>query len=495
MFQFIQKIREKIMARKKCKIVGTYKDTEVIATTFRSVQENMKPPQQLTAKMVDNVFVMDLKTAGSGFDAHPIYENIPTLNNKDPFYKMIVQKSHVINIMGVNNLRQLHTAVHVTHCTLLGSKLKCYAGNQKKNISNILHWCPPCRKQNPLRYPVSYGLQLPLYEGIEPMAEYSIDDLGEIEVVPHTSMRGNQSRSVVPLIGVDLITGFMMVELMDNKSTEQVIAALIRIFSHYGIPKRLLTDAGTSLLKENLNPVNIKGNELFTNMEIHNVGTDCQHQNYVEGRVKPFKRQVRATFGARKEQKLPVLYKVDLETILQQIVAYMNKIPLVDAQEVSLTLSPSNLMGISRPIPVMERAKSHIKTLEKSMERQMEYIELLNGIKSEIRNTNLTPMMKRTLQDADGQITRPPMVGDICLHMVHNKPSITRMVIINKCLSKTNYLCGTKDKPREIHVKNLYPLLLVNNSIQNLVPNIEPDQAVLDSDEERIQTLSCSEEF
>ena len=287
----------------------------------------------------------------------------------------------------------------------------------------------------------------------------------------------------------------MMVELMDNKSTEQIIAALIRIFSHYGIPKRLLTDAGTSLLKENLNPVNIKGNELFANMEIHNVGTDCQHQNYVEGRVKPFKQRVKATFGARKEQKLPVLYKVDLETILQQIVAYMNKIPLVDAQEVSLTLSPSNLMGISRPIPVMERAKSHIKTLEKSMERQMEYIELLNGIKSEIRNTNLTPMMKKTLQDSDGHITRPPKVGDICLHMVHNKPSITSMVIINKCLSKTNYLCGTKDKPREIHVRNLYPLLLVNNSIQNLVPNIEPDQAVLDSDEERIQTLSCSEEI
>ena len=153
-------------------------------------------------------------------------------------------------------------------------------------------------------------------------------------------------------------------------------------------------------------------------------------------------------------------------------------------------------MGISRPIPVLEISRSHIKTVERSMKRLMDYNTVLNSIKSEIRNTNLTPMMKRKIKDSDNQITRPPAIGDVCLHMVQNKPSITSMVIIDKCLSKTNYLCGTKNGPREIHIKDLYPLLLVRDQVQNLISNIEPDQSVLDScKEEMIQVATCSEEI
>lgn len=131
--------------------------------------------------------------------------------------------------------------------TLVRLRRNFYWKNMQETVSAIINSCEACRKMKYDRKPLKPVLQLSQTQDA-PFQELFID-LFTIEGITYLTL-------------IDSFSKLAQCMEISNKSTPEVVRALMRYFSFYGIPKKISSDAGTEfnneLLKEFLSLHNIE---------------------------------------------------------------------------------------------------------------------------------------------------------------------------------------------------------------------------------------------
>ena len=117
-----------------------------------------------------------------------------------------------------------------------------------------------------------------------PFHTISIDLLSEIQVRHHSKSRGKPSHTVSVLIALDLGTGAICLTVASDSKTPAVVKALKSLGLRFRFPKRIISDAGSSLANLGQHP------ELIAELTSHDVefvpvGASEQFANPVERQV------------------------------------------------------------------------------------------------------------------------------------------------------------------------------------------------------------------
>ena len=186
--------------------------------------------------------------------------------------------------------------IGIFHLPLTSTLQNCRSGDfahiathQRKTISSLIQKCAFC---------ILHGSSERLYSHIPgdprivdflhsedlPFHTISIDLLSEIQVRHHSKSRGKPSHTVSVLIALDLGTGAICLTVASDSKSPAVVKALKSLGLRFRFPKRIITDAGSSLANLTSHPELIE--ELTRNdVEFIPVGASEQFANPVERQV------------------------------------------------------------------------------------------------------------------------------------------------------------------------------------------------------------------
>lgn len=178
-----------------------------------------------------------------------IFSDVITSLYKKGTQNFVECTERVVNVTEESDQRDLVTKYHQGKTchrgireTLTKLRRHYWWSNMKETISAIINACEQCRKMKYDRKPIKPHIQLTQTRD-SPLQEVFIDLL---------YIERNQYLTVV-----DSFSKLGQAIHIPNKSTPEVVRALIKYFSMYGVPKRISSDSGTEfnneLIKEMLN--------------------------------------------------------------------------------------------------------------------------------------------------------------------------------------------------------------------------------------------------
>ena len=323
------------------------------------------------------------------------------------------------------------------------------ASHQRKTISTFINRCAFCiLKSNSERlYSHTPGdprmLDFLNSEDL-PFHTVSIDLLSEVWVRHHSKSRGKPSHTVTILIALDLGTGAICLTVASDSKTPAVVKALKSLGLRYRFPKRIISDAGSSLCNLASHPELIA--ELtHQNVEFIPVGQGEQFSNSVERQIG----QCKKILTSLKEDPLKSIYAQPntLEELMGKLLsveAAMNARPILISNKDSsvqiispkMILSPyltptqlqSWVLDTLQPLTALSTlanlvTKNHQAVLSALQVAILDYLQC-QGIKYQIREGDKS---KPDLHDLH------PQVNDVVLYKTSDG---RKFGIISKILDK-----------------------------------------------------------
>ena len=260
-----------------------------------------------------------------------------------------------------------------------------------------------------------------------PFHTISIDLLSEIQVRHHSKSRGKPSHTVSVLIALDLGTGAICLTVASDSKTPAVVKALKSLGLRFRFPKRIISDAGSSLANLGSHP------ELIAELTHHDVefvpvGAGEQFSNPVERQVG----QCKKILSSLKEDPMKSIYQQPntLEELMGKLLSVesiMNARPILISHKDSgvqvmcpkMILSPyltstqlqSWVLDILEPLTALNTLaslvqKNHQAVLSALQVHLLDYLQT-QGIKYQIRQGDNSKPDMRGLH---------PEVGDIVLY-------------------------------------------------------------------------------
>ena len=126
---------------------------------------------------------------------------------------------------------------------------------------------------------------------------------------------------------------------MDGEKTKNVILGLQEIEARFNSIEEITCDTGLNLLNvvsdDLTNLINVVSDDqtpverkLFKKLKnVNHILPNSQRRNYVECRIRTFKKYLRAAFDKPKQSPLPVLTLHEVNTTFAIIIRNINKIP------------------------------------------------------------------------------------------------------------------------------------------------------------------------
>ena len=162
----------------------------------------------------------------------------------------------------------------------------CITTHQRKILSSLINKCTFCilhgqserlyshRPGDPRILDFLHATDLPFHT-------VSVDWLSEISVKHHSKARGKPSHTVSVLVALDLATGGVCLTVASDSKSSSVIKALKQLGLRYRFPRRIITDAGSSLSNLAAHPDLIEQLTL-NSVELVSVGGGEQFSNFAE---------------------------------------------------------------------------------------------------------------------------------------------------------------------------------------------------------------------
>ena len=191
--------------------------------------------------------------------------------------------------------------VGIYHLSLTSTLQEMRAGDfavitthQRKVISSLVNKCSFCilRGQSERLYshrPGDPRILDFLHASDLPFHTISIDLMSDIWVKSHSKARGKPSHCISVLIALDLATGGICLTAASDSKSNSVIKCLKMLGLRFRFPKRIITDAGSSLSNLASHPELLQ--QLTANsVELISVGQGEQSSNFVERQVSSCKK-------------------------------------------------------------------------------------------------------------------------------------------------------------------------------------------------------------
>ena len=349
-------------------------------------------------------------------------------NAMDIWGSRVLPVIHGESTLGIKLIREAHEkAIHLigayhqgpeaTLSSLHSGEKGVFIPQARKWIGKYITGCSLCRETRQWTYTVP---QKDKYTkntmNATPFREISIDMLGPIEA--KTFPGAKKTYKLYPFLVRCLQTGAIWATLMEGAGTNEVVKALIKLEVTYGRVCRISSDAGSNMLRENLNPITVlqEGNaprRLLGIIDSYVTPVDGQFRNYTERSTGMLKRMIRNLSGARKDREIPPLPKTSLDLILLVAVDACNKVPLGRSEGVYLC--PADLLSCRTNEVRIETTASKLHNLDKMMEGLTQYFKIVNNTRNNILRENLKAFHQKKLNLGKGAKEISAHVGDLVL--------------------------------------------------------------------------------
>ena len=165
----------------------------------------------------------------------------------------LYEHSHIrYNPANAKDVGVYHVPLTSTLQNMRSGDYSCIVNAQRKIVSTQLGRCSFCIIHGQVERLYSHQPGDPrilkfLHASDLAFHTISIDWLSEIWVKHHSKARGKPSPSVSVLVAVDLATGAICLTVTSDSKSCSTIKALKQLGLRYRFPKRIVTDAGSSL--------------------------------------------------------------------------------------------------------------------------------------------------------------------------------------------------------------------------------------------------------
>ena len=439
-------------------------------TLIKSSQQHFPPRANKTLKpiIVNGCLVVKFKLEHE--DAMQIFGTpmLPILSSADPLCIKLIEYAHVVQM---GNFKGIHNGPKATMARIKSGPFGVTFDNMGKLLSHFLLSCPMCnfhaeRSYTPLEGRVYSGLKI---EG-NPFQQISIDPLGFWMLKPNPTSRN--PIKMFPLLCVCIQLGAVQILLMETAETKSVILCLKQMEARFGKIKRITTDAGSNLLKMNLNPpLTISDERFFNDVEIINHPTDSQFRNRSERATQIVKKFFRQTQGKCKKMKMPVLTICEFNFLAEKISDLCNEIPYCgDSEDVYLNPNSFIKPGIQGEFFTLENTNSHLKNINLMVSKIREYLT----IAKEIRNNQLSKDLKKYAESRVASKSRLKLdleanVGDVIFIKNRDKMEDLTFGVIEKLISGQTALIRTRKGSVEQPIRNVHPLVMEQFTAQRTV--------------------------
>ena len=422
-------------------------DLECWLAILRASQ-NLYKPRKLknsTMKEVAGISVTSLRLAA--VDAESLFgaKIIPIIND-DKLLEKLIAWAHTDELG--EGLGEVHLTITATCARIKSNIFKILTPNLKGKVSKYVNDCPKCLRESLKFYKAPQGDK---YTKIKTnkivMSELSADILGNVNLLPYKGAK--RPNKYYPLVYADINFGCIVIDLIDSYSTKAVRLSLKKIQSCYTEIQYLSTDAGSQLIKTNL-----EDKKAFPKMTVRNHEVNAQHRNYVERNIATIKRYMRTILKKVKREKLPCLTFLQMEYLLTHVASIINKTPYTLDQE-NIYLCPKSFL--SPAIPVTASSNSEVIPDDKKLK---EYLAIANTLRKEqiidasnhYEHTEIS-RNKRTTKDDE------PRINDLAYIHEENKFQSPRYAKIVGFKSKQTAILLTKKGLEEHPILNLHPFI------------------------------------
>ena len=415
-------------------------------------------------KMVNRVNVQGMWATNFNLattDAVRLYgnKNAPLLNNKDPLVSKLIRYHHTPSMLVIGPNRTLHRPKNLTMGKVMCGKFAIFTNNLTKMVSECIGSCPPCLKMKMESYRVPLGLTYTKIDNtVTPFQEISVDPL-----MPIYSPAWIGSRKIVtlyPLLIKCLNTGNIDVSVMENNTTRSIIIKLLSLEARFGITiEKLNSDAGSNLIKDNLNPT-MKydpSKRLFDKMKEMNTSKPrSQWTNYSETSTRQVKSFLKKALDLNDNSALPTLQRDEWAYLFDVIAYELNSVPCVKDSKENF-MSPADLLYVGRSVEVrFDEVTSHFSNIRKMQNALQQYYDLL---KEEMKNVMRIQWEryceKENPNTHKGKIE--PKIGDVVMWSSdwnNNQFGIVSKIDGSKCILKQKH-----NKETVQSTANLIPLV------------------------------------
>ena len=223
------------------------------------------------------------------------------------------------------------------------------------------------------------NVQAAVQQDITPFEQLSIDPLMPIQTAAWIGSK--KIVTLYPLLAKCINTGNIDVSIMEDNTTRSVLLTLLCLEARFAIKISLLsTDAGTNLIKENLNPkLRTERTEHLFNMlsQCHTSLPRSQWTNYSESSTRQVKLYLKKALNMTKESTLPQLQRDEWKFLFDVIALELNSVPFLTDKKGYL-LSPSDFLYLGRQFEArIGEVKSHFKNINDMMQSLSKYHQLL----------------------------------------------------------------------------------------------------------------------
>ena len=284
------------------------------------------------------------------------------IGRDDPVTVKILRNCHQLDDWG---LRSTHRSRKATYHKVSSGGLGVTWLGKKKDVKDFADKCGICNKQRisvksrPFMGPALARVLL----NTHPFSHCSIDPLGYIRV----RISKYKAKKIYPLICVDINTGAISFEILDNMETKEVYLALMRLQWKYSTQiTQLFTDKGSQLsehlLGEGTEFYQKKLKELWC---VKNNAVGAQFRNYCERKTRCAKTIIRESLSGQPGMLPEVSSYTELQTVLELTAHSLNFVPYADAGNEQL-LSPGHILAPwqVRDIPVQDLPRSRVESLQ-----------------------------------------------------------------------------------------------------------------------------------
>ena len=284
------------------------------------------------------------------------------IGRDDPVTVKILRNCHQLADWG---LRSTHRSRKATYHKVSSGGLGVTWLGKKKDVKDFADKCGICNKQRisvksrPFMGPALARVLL----NTHPFSHCSIDPLGYIRV----RISKYKAKKIYPLICVDINTGAISFEILDNMETKEVYLALMRLQWKYSTQiTQLFTDKGSQLsehlLGEGTEFYQKKLKELWC---VKNNAVGAQFRNYCERKTRCAKTIIRESLSGQPGMLPEVSSYTELQTVLELTAHSLNFVPYADAGNEQL-LSPGHILAPwqVRDIPVQDLPRSRVESLQ-----------------------------------------------------------------------------------------------------------------------------------
>ena len=222
---------------------------------------------------------------------------------------------------------------------------------------------------------------------------------------------------------------------------------LIKLELVYGEITKLCSDAGSNMIRENVNPLTVlqEGDtprRLLGIIESYTAPVDAQFRNFTERSTGMLKRIIHNLAGGRKDREIPTLPKSSLDLIMLVAVDACNKVPLGKSEGVYLC--PSDLLGCRENEIRIEATTSKLVEINKMMQGLTQYFRIVNNTRNNILRENIQAFKQKKLNLGNGAVETKPQIGDLVLIKNTDNEKMGTYGVVRRLEGESSAIINTK---------------------------------------------------